>query len=49
MTPEETAEAARSFNPRVLYPYHARGSSTAALQKALDGTEIRVRIRNWYY
>ena len=49
MTPEEVAEAARLFNPQVLYPYHFRGSSTAALQKALEGTAIQVRIRDWYF
>ena len=49
MPPEEAAEAARSFNPRVLYPYHFRGSDLAVLQKALEGTEIQVRIRDWYY
>ena len=49
MTPEEVAEAARLFNPLVLYPYHSRGSDTAALQKALEGTAIQVRIRDWYY
>jgi len=49
MTPEETAEAARLFNPRVLYPYHFRGSDLTVLQKALDGTGIQVRIRDWYY
>jgi L-ascorbate metabolism protein UlaG (beta-lactamase superfamily) len=49
MTPEEAAEAARLFNPQVLYPYHSRGSDVAALQKALEGTAIQVRIRDWYY
>jgi len=49
MTPEEAAEAARLFNPQVLYPYHSRGSDIAALQKALEGTQIQVRIRDWYY
>ena len=49
MTPEEVAEAARSFNPQVLYPYHSRDSDVAALQKALEGTAIQVRIRDWYY
>jgi len=49
MPPEEAAEAARSFNPMVLYPYHFRGSDLTVLQKALEGTGIQVRIRDWYY
>jgi L-ascorbate metabolism protein UlaG (beta-lactamase superfamily) len=49
MTVDEAAAAARSFKPAVLYPYHYRGSDLAALQKALAGSGIDVRIRNWYY
>jgi hypothetical protein len=49
MTPEEVAAAARSFSPRILYPYHFRGSDTAALVKLLEGSGIDVRIRDWYY
>ena len=49
MTPEEVAEAARMFMPKVVYPYHDRGSDTAALQKALEGSGIEVRVRDWYY
>lgn len=49
MTPEEVAEAARMIRPRVLYPYHYRGSDLAALQKALENSGIEVRVRNWYY
>jgi hypothetical protein len=33
----------------VLYPYHFRGSDLTVLQKALEGTGIQVRIRDWYY
>jgi L-ascorbate metabolism protein UlaG (beta-lactamase superfamily) len=49
MTVDEAAAAARSFKPAVLYPYHYRGSDLAALQKALAGSGIDVRVRNWYY
>ncbi len=49
MTPEEVADAARSFSPKILYPYHDRGSDTAALVKLLEGSGIEVRIRDWYY
>ncbi len=49
MTPEEAAKAARSFMPRILYPYHFKGSDVAALVKLLEGTGIDVRVRDWYY
>lgn len=49
MTPEEAADAVRAFHPKVVYPYHYRGSDLAAFGKALEGSGIDVRIRNWYY
>jgi len=49
MTPEEAAEGVRAFHPKIVYPYHYRGSDTEAFKKALDGTGIDVRLRNWYY
>ena len=46
MTPEQVASAARSFRPRVLYPYH-RGETdpelVVALLKNEPGIEVRVR------
>lgn len=49
MTPEEAAEAARTIAPKVVYPYHYRGSDPAAFAKALEGSGIVVRVRDWYY
>jgi len=49
MTPEEAADAVRAFHPKVVYPYHYRGSDTEAFKTALDATGIDVRLRNWYY
>jgi L-ascorbate metabolism protein UlaG (beta-lactamase superfamily) len=49
MTPEEVAAAARSFMPRILYPYHSKGSDVEALVKLLEGSGIEVRVRDWYY
>jgi len=49
MTPEEAAQAALAFKPMVVYPYHCRGTDLAAFQKALAGSGIEVRIRDWYY
>ena len=48
MTPEAAAEAVRAFHPAVVYPYHYRGSDTTIFAKALDGTGIEVRQRDWY-
>jgi L-ascorbate metabolism protein UlaG (beta-lactamase superfamily) len=48
MTPDAAAEAVRAFHPAVVYPYHYRGSDTNAFAKALDGTGIDVRLRDWY-
>jgi L-ascorbate metabolism protein UlaG (beta-lactamase superfamily) len=46
MTPAMTAEAARSFHPKILYPYHFSKTDTsqlAELLKADTGIEVRVR------
>lgn len=48
MTPEEAAAATRAFHPAVVYPYHYRGSDTQAFAKALEGSGIDVRLRDWY-
>jgi L-ascorbate metabolism protein UlaG (beta-lactamase superfamily) len=48
MTPQEAAEAVRAFHPAVVYPYHYMGSDLAAFSKALEGSGVEVRLRNWY-
>jgi hypothetical protein len=48
MTPPAAAEAVRAFHPAIVYPYHSRGSDTAAFATALDGSGIDVRLRDWY-
>ena len=48
MTPEEAAEGVRAFHPAIVYPYHYMGSDLNAFAKALQGSGIDVRIRNWY-
>lgn len=48
MTPEAAAEAVKVFRPKVVYPYHYRGSDLSVFEKALAGTGIEVRLRNWY-
>jgi len=48
MTPQDAAVAVRAFHPAVVYPYHYRGSDTQAFAKALEGSGIDVRLRDWY-
>jgi L-ascorbate metabolism protein UlaG (beta-lactamase superfamily) len=48
MTPQEAAEAVRAFHPAIVYPYHYMGSDTKQFAKALEGTGIDVRLRDWY-
>lgn len=46
MTPEQTAAAARTIKPKILYPYHFGTTDTGALAKLLSdepGIEIRIR------
>lgn len=46
MTPEQVADAARTFRPKVLYPYHYGDTDTTRLLGLLRGENgIEVRIR----
>jgi len=49
MTPAQAASAVREFRPRIVYPYHSRGTDVG-LFKQLVGTDlgIEVRLRKWY-
>jgi len=47
MTPEMAADAATTFKPKVLYPYHYGGTDPARLLALLkDSPEVEVRIRS---
>jgi len=49
MPPAEAAECVRAFAPKIVYPYHYRGSDLDEFTSALeDKPEIEVRIREWY-
>jgi len=48
MPPEEAAEAVKAFHPKIVIPYHYRGSDLAVFQKGLEGTGIEVRLLDWY-
>jgi L-ascorbate metabolism protein UlaG (beta-lactamase superfamily) len=46
MTPEMVADAAKSFRPKVLYPYHYGNTDTSKIVDLLKGDkDIEVRIR----
>lgn len=46
MNPEMVADAAKSFNPKILYPYHTTDTNTSTIAGLLKNTAIEVRIRN---
>lgn len=48
MPPEEAADAVKAFHPKVVIPYHYRGSDLTVFHKALEGTGIEVRLLEWY-
>jgi L-ascorbate metabolism protein UlaG (beta-lactamase superfamily) len=48
MPPDEAADAVKAFHPKIVIPYHYRGSDLTVFQKALEGTGIEVRILEWY-
>lgn len=49
MPPSEAAECVKAFQPKVVYPYHYRGSDLDEFSAALENeSEIEVRIREWY-
>jgi L-ascorbate metabolism protein UlaG (beta-lactamase superfamily) len=49
MTETLAAEAVRAFKPKIVYPYHSRGSDLEKF-KTLVGADsgVEVRLRNWY-
>jgi L-ascorbate metabolism protein UlaG (beta-lactamase superfamily) len=50
MPPEEAAACVKTFRPKVVYPYHYRGSDLKVFENALkDEKGIEVRSLNWYY
>ncbi len=46
MTPQMVADAAISFSPKILYPYHYGNTDTNEIVNLLKDTGIEVRIRN---
>jgi len=48
MPPDEAAQAVKAFHPKVVYPYHYKGSDLSVFQKDLEGTGIKVELVDWY-
>lgn len=48
MPPDEAADAVKAFHPKIVIPYHYRGSDLSVFENALKGTGIEVRILDWY-
>ncbi len=49
MTVEQAADAVRAFKPKIIYPYHYRGSDVEKFKQLVgDDQGIDVRLRDWY-
>ena len=48
MPPDEAAIAVKAFKPKVVYPYHYRGSDLKVFAAGLEGQGIEIRERKWY-
>ena len=47
MTPEQLERAAKTVNPRILFPYHYGQTDMQKVQNLLAGSGIEVRIRQY--
>jgi L-ascorbate metabolism protein UlaG (beta-lactamase superfamily) len=48
MPVDEAAACVKVFQPKIVYPYHYRGSDLKAFESALKGQPVEVRLREWY-
>jgi len=48
MTEAEAADAVKAFAPKIVYPYHYRGSDPAKFAALVGAGKIEVRLRDWY-
>ena len=49
MTPEQAASAVREFRPKIVYPYHSRGTDVEKFKKLVgDDVGVEVRLTDWY-
>ena len=51
MPPKEAAACVKAFRPKIVYPYHYRGSDLKVFKRALRRYKeiVVVRIFDWYY
>jgi L-ascorbate metabolism protein UlaG (beta-lactamase superfamily) len=49
MTVDQAASAVREFRPKIVYPYHSRGSDLEKFKKLVgEDVGVEVRLRDWY-
>jgi L-ascorbate metabolism protein UlaG (beta-lactamase superfamily) len=49
MTVDQAASAVNQFKPKVVYPYHSRGSDLERFKKSVaDSSGVDVRLLSWY-
>jgi L-ascorbate metabolism protein UlaG (beta-lactamase superfamily) len=49
MDVNQAANAVREFRPRMVYPYHYRGSDVTRFKQLVGpAAGVEVRLRNWY-
>jgi L-ascorbate metabolism protein UlaG (beta-lactamase superfamily) len=49
MDVDRAADAVRQFRPKIVYPYHCRGSDLEMFKKLVgDDVGVEVRLRDWY-
>jgi len=49
MDPEHAAAAVKAFKPKIVYPYHYRGSDLQKFKALVaDEPTVEVRLRDWY-
>jgi len=46
--PRRSSRRRQSFHPKVVIPYHYKGSDPKVFAKALEGSGIEVRLLDWY-
>jgi L-ascorbate metabolism protein UlaG (beta-lactamase superfamily) len=49
MSVEQAARAVRAFKPKIVYPYHYRGSDLEQFKRLVgDDAGVELRLRDWY-
>ena len=49
MTEEQAASAVREFKPKIVYPFHYRGSDVEKFKRLVgEDSGVEVRLRDWY-